>query len=190
MGKLASPSIRWAIAFLFLAVELLLFLVIADVSRVNQLILLFVTVLLFALLPSILQSFSQKGAAPVESTQRRRAALVAGVVGRGAVMMRIDKISPIISWIATAFLVILAGGTLTERPGISLRMVVSASVYVLLAAFAAPSVRSYLRETFQLNFSRLVVVTVLVAGVLVNEELVTPTTEQPAVIVVSFSVLL
>jgi hypothetical protein len=190
MDWLESPSIRWAIAFLFLAVELLLFIGIADLFWVDQLVVLVTTVFLFALLPSILQSVSETGTAPIESTQQQRAAFVAGVVDTVAATLRLDRIAPVISWIAAAFLVILAGGTLRARPGMSIRVVFSASIYVLLAAFAAPSVRRYLQEELQLDFSWLVVVTILVTGVLVNEAVFTPPVEQPAVIAASFSLLL
>lgn len=190
MRMLESPSVRWAIAFLFLAVELLLFVVIADLFWVDELVIIIATLFLFAILPSILESFAEKGKAPVESTQRQRAAWVGSVVGTIAAKIRLNKTGPAISWIASAFLVILAGGTITESvSGASIRMLFSTSVYLLLAAFAAPPVRIYLQEKLQVGFPRLVVVTILATGVVVNEEVFAPSVEQPAVIV-SFLYLL
>lgn len=175
MSKLEIPSIRWAIAFIFLAVEMLLFIYIADLFWVDQLVAIIISIFLFGMIPLILKAFSEKGISPVESTQRRRAAWVAGVVDKVAAVLRFDKTTPVISWTAAAFLVILAGGTVTESvSGMPVRMVFSTSIYLLLAAFAAPPVRSYLQGALQLRFSRLTVVLLLVIGVLLNEEMVAP----------------
>jgi len=175
MRVLESPFIRWAIALIFLGVEMLLFVHIADLFWVDQLVVVIMTVFLFAIIPSILKTISEKGTTPVESTQRQRAAWVASVVDRVAAVLRFDKAAPVISWIAAVFLVILAAGTVTERvSGMPLRMVFSMSVYLLLAAFVAPPVRSYLQEELQVSFSRPTVVLILIIGVLLNEEMLAP----------------
>jgi len=175
MSTLENSSVRWAIAFVFLGVELLLFVVVADLFWVDRLIAVVVSMVLFATIPATLKAVSETGTAPVESTQQRRTALVAGAVGRVAAVMRIDRIAPLVSWIGAVFLVVLAGGTMTEHlSGTSIRTVASASVYLLLAAFATPPVRSRLQERLRVTFSRPVVVVVLTAGVLVNEEVVAP----------------
>lgn len=184
MSRLESPSIRWTIAFLFLGVELLLFIVIADLHWVNQIVTIIATIFLFAIIPSILEAFSEKGTTPVETTQRQRAAWVAGLVDKVAAIVRIDKVGPIISWIAAAFLVILAGGTVTESvSGMKISMIFSMIIYLLLAAFAAPPVRSAIQEKLQTAFSRPVVVIILTAGVFVNEAILAPPVENTAVIV-------
>jgi hypothetical protein len=191
MRLLESPSVRWAIAFLFIAVELLLFVVLADLFWVDQLVIIIVTLFLFAILPSILEAFAEKGTAPIESTQRQRAAWVGSVVDTIAAKIRLNKTGPIVSWTASAFLVVLAGGTITESvPGAPIRMMFSTSVYLLLAAYAAPPVRSYLEQKLRVGFSRLVVVTILATGVVVNEEVFAPSVEQPAVVVALFRSLL
>ena len=189
MGKLERPAVRWAIAFLFLSVELLLFVVIPDpgdgsrynITRANQLVMVIMSLILFAIIPSILKSLSQEdkpleyAANQVESTQRRRAAFVTGII---------DTTAPLISWLAVGFLAILAGGTVTESVSrMPVRIIVSTVVYLLLAAFAAPPVRSYLQQKSGLTFPRSIVVGGLIAGVLITEEVVTPPVEEPAIII-------
>jgi hypothetical protein len=143
-----------------------------------------VTVFLFAIIPSILKTFSEQGSAPIESVQRQRAARVAGVVDRVAVLLRIDAIAPIISWIAAAFLVVLAGETITDSvSGLPIRTISSTAIYLSLAVFAAPPVRGHLQEKLQLEFPRSVVVIVLIAGVIANEEILAPPVENPAAVV-------
>lgn len=184
MGRLGRPAVRWAIAFLFLGVELLLFVVVADLLWIEQLLLIVATVFLFAIIPSILKTFSEQGSAPIKSVQRQRAARVAGVVDRVAVLLRIDAIAPIISWIAAAFLVVLAGETITDSvSGLPGRTISSTAIYLLLAVFAAPPVRGRLQEKLRLEFPRSVVVIVLIAGVIANEEILAPPVENPAAVV-------
>jgi hypothetical protein len=181
---LENPAVRWAIAFIFLGVELLVFVVVADLLWVEQLLMIIATVFLFAIIPSILKTLSEQGSAPVESTQRQRAAWTASAVDKVAAVMRVDKTAPVISWIAAAFLAILAGETVTDSvSGLPVRMISSTAVYLLLAACAAPPVRSHLQKKLQLGFSRSVVVIVLSTGVVVNEAMLAPPVESSAVVV-------
>lgn len=183
MGKLESPAVRWAVAFIFLGVELLLFVAVADLALAQQVVIVIMSIFLFAIIPSILKEFSEKGTSPIESTQQRRAALAASVVDKIAEILRIDKTAPFISWIAAVFLIMVAIGTITDSvSALRIRGIVSAAVYLLLATFAAPPVRHHLREEYQLGFSRWVIVITLITGVMLNEEIVAPPEETPAVI--------
>lgn len=110
MSRLERPAVRWAIALAFLGVKLLLLIAVAELFWVAQLVLVLATVVLSAVLPSILREFSAKGTAPIESTQRRRAAWVRGVVDTAAAVVRIDRVAPIVSWIAPAVLGAVAVG--------------------------------------------------------------------------------
>lgn len=184
MDRLEHPSIRWGIAFVFLGVELLLFVVAADLPLADQIVAVGISIILFILLPSILKDVSEKGAAPVESTQQRRASWVAGAVDRAAVAFRLGTIAPVVSWLTAAFLVAVAGGTATEDTyDIGLRMISATGIYLALAAFAAPPVRRYLQGKLPVALSRPVVVAVLAIGVLVNEEIVAPSVASSAALV-------
>ena len=156
MGKLERPIVRWAIASLFLAVELLLLVVIPDpgessryeITPFNQAIMTVVLLVLSAIIPSILKEFASKdrplasAADQVETTQQRRAHSVAGAVDKGAKVIRIETIGPVTSWIAAGLLVFLAGETVTESvSGMPVRVICATTVYLLLAAFGTPPVR-------------------------------------------------
>ncbi len=198
MRTLESPAVRWTVAFLFLGVELLLFVVILDpgdgsqynITRADQLVMVIVSLFLFATIPSTLKSLSEEdnpfeyAADQVESTQRQRAAFVTNTVDKLARTIRIETTAPLISWIATGFLALLAGGTVTESvSGPPLRLILSTVVYLLLAAFAAPPVRRYLQQNFGVQFSRSIVIGILTAGVLIVETLIAPPLEDPAIMI-------
>lgn len=198
MRTLESPAVRWTVAFLFLGVELLLFVVILDpgdgsqynITRADQLVMVIVSLFLFATIPSTLKSLSEEdnpfehAADQVESTQRQRAAFVTNTVDKLARTIRIETTAPLISWIAAGFLALLAGGTVTESvSGSPLRLILSTVVYLLLAAFAAPPVRRYLQQNFGVQFSRSIVIGILTAGVLIIETLIAPPLEDPAIMI-------
>jgi hypothetical protein len=198
VSKLEQPAVRWAIASLFLGAELLLFVVVPDpgdgsryeITFATQAVMMVASLVLFALIPSILKDIAAKdrpladAADQVEATQQRRAAFVAGVVNRAATVIRIDTTAPIISWLAAGFLFLLAGGTITDSvAGLPARLLCATTVYLLLAAFAVPPVRGYLHRRLRVTFPRAVVVIVLVVGVLLNEAVVAPPTEAQAAVV-------
>jgi hypothetical protein len=198
VSKLERPAVRWAIAFLFLVVELLLFVVIPEpgnegryqITPASQAVMIAVSLVLFAIIPSILKDLAVKdrpyvsAADQVEVTQQRRAAFIAGAVDRGAELIRIDTTATVASWIAAGFLLLLAGGTVTASvSGLPIRLICATTAYLLLAAFAAPPVRGYLSRKLRVAFPRSVVVTVLVVGVLLNEVALAPPTEAPAAVV-------
>jgi len=198
MRTLESPAVRWTVAFLFLGVELLLFVVVLDpgdgshysITRADQLVMVIVSLFLFATIPSTLKSLSEEdepfeyAADQVESTQRQRAAFVTNIVDKLARTIRIETTAPLVSWIAAGFLAILAGGTVTESvSGSPLQLILSTVVYLLLAAFAAPPVRRYLQQNFGVQFSRSIVIGILTAGVLITETILAPPIEEPAVMI-------
>lgn len=198
MRTLESPAVRWTVAFLFFGVELLLFVVVLDpgdgshysITRADQLVMVIVSLFLFATIPSTLKSLSEEdepfeyAADQVESTQRQRAAFVTNIVDKLARTIRIETTAPLVSWIAAGFLAILAGGTVTESvSGSPLQLILSTVVYLLLAAFAAPPVRRYLQQNFGVQFSRSIVIGILTAGVLITETILAPPIEEPAVMI-------
>jgi hypothetical protein len=197
MGKLERPIVRWAIASLFFAVELLFLVVIPDpgessryeITPANQAIMTVVLLMLSAIIPSILKEFASKdrplvsAADQVETTQQRRAHSVAGAVDKGAKMIRIETIGPVTSWIAAGLLVFLAGETVTESvSGIPVRVICATTAYLLLAAFATPPVRGYFTRKLRVTVPRPVVVITLIGGVLLNEAALAPPTATPATV--------
>ena len=197
MGKLERPIVRWAIASLFLAVELLLLVVIPDpgessryeITRFNQAIMTVVLLVLSAIIPSILKEFASKdrplasAADQVETTQQRRAHSVAGAVDKGAKMIQIETIGPVTSWIAAGLLVFLAGETVTESVSeMPVRVVCATTVYLLLAAFATPPVRGSFTRKLRVTVPRPVVVIILIGGVLLNEAALAPAPAPAAVL--------
>jgi len=144
----------------------------------------------FATIPSTLKSLSREdepfeyAADEVESTQRQRAAFVTSIIDTLARIIRIETTAPLVSWIAAGFLAILAGGTVTESvSGSPRQLILSTVVYFLLAAFAAPPVRRYLQQKSGVQFSRSIIVGILTAGVFINEAVLAPPTEEPAMII-------
>ena len=194
MGKLERPIVRWAIASLFFAVELLFLVIIPDpgessryeITPANQAIMTVVLLVLSAIIPSILKEFASKdrplasAADQVETTQQRRAHSVAGAVDKGAKMIQIETIGPVTSWIAAGLLVFLAGETVTESVSeMPVRVICATTVYLLLAAFATPPVRGSFTRKLRVTVPRPVVVIILIGGVLLNEAALAP---APAVV--------
>ena len=114
MGKLEQPIVRWTIACLFLAVELLWFVVIPDpgegdlgsryvITPANQAMWTVLSFVLFFVLLSALKDFGERdrslayAAEQVETTQQRWAHFVAGAVDKGAKMIRIETTGPLAS---------------------------------------------------------------------------------------------
>jgi hypothetical protein len=197
VGKLERPVVRWAIASLFLVVEVLLLVVIPDpgessryeITPLNQAIMMVILLVLFAIIPSILKDFASKdrplahAADQVEATQQRRAQFVAGAVDRGAKLIRIETAGPVASWIAAGLLLLLAGGTVTESvSGMPVRLICATTAYLLLAAFATPPVRGYFTRKLRVTVPRPVVVIILIGGVLLNEAALAPPTATPATV--------
>ena len=185
MGKLERPVVRWAIASLFLAVELLLFVVIPDpgdgdryvITPATQAMWTILSLVLFVVLLSTLKDFASKdrplayAAKQVETTQQRRATYI----HKTAQLIRIETTGPLASWFAAGFLILLAVGVATESvSGQPVRLICTTSIYALLAAFAAPPVRGYFTRKLRVTIPRPIVVIILVVGVFLNQAAVAP----------------
>jgi hypothetical protein len=67
VSKLKRPAVRWAIAFLFLVVELLLFVVLPEpgnegryeITPTSQAVLIALSLVMFAIIPSILKEYAE-----------------------------------------------------------------------------------------------------------------------------------
>ena len=188
MGKLERPIVRWAIASLFFAVELLFFIVIPDpgegdlcsryeITRFNQAIMTVVLLVLFFVVLSALKDFAERdrslasAAEQVETTQQRRARYI----HETARLIRIETTGPLASWFAAGFLILLAVGVATESvSGQPVRLICTTSIYVLLAAFAAPPVRGYFTRKLRVTIPRSIVVIILIVGTFLNQAAVAP----------------
>lgn len=60
MSKLENPSVRWAIAFAYLGVSLFLLLVLAELPRADQIVVVIVVVFGFLILPSTLKDLAEQ----------------------------------------------------------------------------------------------------------------------------------
>jgi hypothetical protein len=188
MGKLERPIVRWAIASLFFAVELLFFIVIPDpgegdlcsryeITRFNQAIMTVVLLVLFFVVLSALKDFAERdrslasAAEQVETTQQRRARYI----HETARLIRIETTGPLASWFAAGFLILLAIGVATETvSGQPVRLICTTSIYLLLAAFAAPPVRGYFTRKLRVTIPRSIVVIILIVGTFLNQAAVAP----------------
>jgi len=185
VGKLERPAVRWVIACLFLAVELLLFVVIPDpgeggryvVTPATQAMWTVLSFVLFFVLLSALKDFGERdrplayAAEQVETTQQRRAMYIHKI----AQLVRIETTGPLASWFAASFLILLAVGVATESvSGQPVRLICTTSIYALLAAFAAPPVRGYFTRKLRVTIPRPIVVIILVVGAILNQAAVAP----------------
>ncbi len=185
MGKLEQPIVRWTIACVFLAVELLLFVVIPDpgdggryvVTPATQAMWTILSFILFFVLLSTLKDFGERdrplahAAEQVETTQQRRARYIR----KTARLIRIETTGPLVSWFAAGFLILLAVGVATESvSGQPVRLICTTIIYVLLAAFAAPPVRGYFTRKLRVTIPRPIVVIILVVGTILNQAAVAP----------------
>jgi hypothetical protein len=192
VGKLEQPIVRWTIACLFLAVELLWFVVIPDpgegdlgsryvITPADQVMWTVLSFVLFFVLLSALKDFGERdrplayATEQVETTQQRRAHFVAGAVDKGAKMIRIETTGPLASWFAAGFLILLAIWVATQSvSGQPVRLICTTSIYVLLAAFAAPPVRGYFTRKLRVTIPRSIVVIILIVGTFLNQAAVAP----------------
>jgi len=185
VGKLEQPIVRWTIACVFLAVELLLFVVIPDpgeggryvVTPATQAMWTILSFILFFVLLSTLKDFGERdrplahAAEQVETTQQRRARYIHKI----AQLVRIETTGPLASWFAAGFLILLAVGVATESvSGQPVRLICTTSIYALLAAFAAPPVRGYFTRKLRVTIPRPIVVIILVVGAILNQAAVAP----------------
>ena len=188
MGKLEQPIVRWTIACLFLAVELLLFVVIPDpgggdlgsryvITPATQVTWTVLSLVLFFVLLSALKDFGERdrplayAAEQVETTQQRRATCI----HKTARLIRIETTGPLALWFAAGFLLLLAVGVATESvSGQPVRLICTTIIYALLAAFAAPPVRGYFIRKLRVTIPRPIVVIILVVGAILNQAAVAP----------------
>lgn len=60
MTLLENPVIRWLIAFAYLAVSLLLLIVLADLPRVDQIVVIITVIFGFLIIPTTLKDFAEQ----------------------------------------------------------------------------------------------------------------------------------